>query len=104
MIIFVHYDGIVTSKFMKCLYPNEKILIDGIRKINVDGGRSLLSPSEDNGLKKHLYSHPISESDFTGDQLYIRPLTKGERGKLEEAADMMRAIRGGGVRAFDGKW
>lgn len=105
-VIFVHYDGNITLKFMKCLYPNEKILIHGIKKINVDGGiSSYISPSEDNGLRRYLRNHPISVSNFINEQNYIKPLTKEElRERAAKHAAITRAVRGQGTRSFDGKW
>lgn len=106
VVIFVRYDGKITLKFKKCLYPNEKILVDAIKKINLDCGiSSCFSPSEDHGLKKYLRTHRINKTDFSDEQDYIRPLTKEERRKFNaENRAIMNYFMGSGTRVFDGNW
>lgn len=76
VVIFVHHDGNVTMKWMQCLYPSERNLVAGIRKINTSSGiSSRFSSKDDNALKKHLKSHPIEVEQFIREQKYQAPLT-----------------------------
>lgn len=95
-VIFMHYNDTIIMKDVGCLYRNEKILIDGIQKIDVDGKRnSLIYPKGENALKKHLQSHPLEECDFNTEQKYIETYTK------EELIAMERAYKRAPVKSFE---
>lgn len=95
-VIFIHYDDDVIMKDLACLYINEKILIDGIRKIDVDRKRnSLIYPKGENALKKHLKSHPIDEANFRNEQEYIKTLTDKDYAAIEQV------LREGAFKSFD---
>lgn len=77
IMIFIHYDDTITMKYEKCLCRDEKILINGIKKIDVDGKKiSPFYPKEDKALKNHLKSHPIDETEFKLQQLFIKTLSE----------------------------
>lgn len=66
LIFFVHYDGVLTKE-ENCLMENERGLIEGVRRIKTEqskGVTSLFHSSKDNGLKKYLQAHPISNQMF----------------------------------------
>lgn len=98
VIIFAHYDGTLTMKTRNCLYRNEKILLAGIEKMDPDSQKTIFSSTGEKALRKHLKSNPISETAFDNEQSYMKTYT------TEENIAATRAMRGGGVASFDGKW
>lgn len=72
VVIFVHYDGHIALKTIKCLNSNERTLLNGIGKIK-SGGKiaAIFSPSEEKTLKKYWKKHPINEQEFNFEQEYI---------------------------------
>lgn len=61
---FVHYDGNVRMKTLYCLCENEKIFIDGLKRINVNGKNSMFAFAGDKVLKKHLENNSFREFTF----------------------------------------
>lgn len=99
VIIFVHNDGTVIMKTKNCLYPDEKNLIKGIKKINTSNGISAcFSSRDDKALERHLRAHPIDRNQLSREQRYKRPLTEAElRERAERNRSIERALRGGGL-------
>lgn len=97
VVIYVKYNGQVRMKTIKCLYLNEKIFIEGIKKINPDKRMiPLLSSKADKVFRRHLKSNKFHEGYFKLEVDYAKTYTKAE------LAAMQNAIRGEGVRVFDG--
>lgn len=99
VVTFVHYDGKVRIKTTKCLYLNERILVEGIRKLDPDWKKSLFSSKGDKVLKKHLKYQGFDTSpygSFDSEQDFSKTRTP------QELAAMQNAVLGGGMRAFDG--
>lgn len=71
VVIFVHYEGSVIMKTMKCLLPNERILIGAIMKIEPDKKKSLFSSSGDIVLKRQLKLRAIDAIAFSLEQSYV---------------------------------
>lgn len=72
---FVHYDGYSAIKEGGCLLDNEKILIEGVRKIKTTNNQGFIScfhQANDSPLKKHLKVHPINEAIFEREQTYSK--------------------------------
>lgn len=83
VIIFVHYEGLVTMKTIACLYLNEQKLLAGIDKLGVIDYGNKLSPSslshktsdENEAMKEYLEINPINDSEFSLEQMYSRTYT-----------------------------
>lgn len=72
VVTFVHFDGTVRMKTLNCLLPNEKILIEGVQKIQPDTKRSFFAPAGDKVLQKHLKQDPIDETLFNQEQSFSK--------------------------------
>lgn len=71
-VVFVHYDNSIALKTIGCLGPNERILVLGLKKINPATKKSVLSPTGDKILKRHLKHDPIDEAKFYMEQKFAR--------------------------------
>lgn len=73
VIIFAHYDGTLTMKTINCLFSNEKILMEAIKKIDLNGKKSsIFSSKGEKALRNHLESKPFSERYFNLEQRYAK--------------------------------
>lgn len=94
IIVFVHYDGRVRIKTNKCLSLNEKILISGINKINLEGKKSsCFHFSNDKPLKTYMKSQSFNSAGFDLEQNFSKIYTK------QEIAAADNAVKGVGVRS-----
>lgn len=88
VIVFAHYDGNVRIKTTECLYNNEKILIDGIKKLDPDWKKSVLSSTGDKLLRKHLQHNPMYSSpngSFKYEQNFYKTRTPKELAAMKRA-------------------
>lgn len=92
LVTFVHYDGRVVIKNMQCLYINERILIDGIEKIDPDWKKTIFSSTGDKPLKKHLKRNPIDVTPYGSFKLEQR-FSKTDT--VEEVRSLGRIIAAG---------
>lgn len=72
LITFVHYDGTVRMKTDNCLGPNESILIEGLKKVQIEAKKSFPLSSPEKALKKHLQRSPFDEGSFNLEQEYSK--------------------------------
>lgn len=81
VVVFVHYDGTVRMKYKHCLYLNEKILIEGLQKINPEAKKSFFSKTGERVLRDHLRYHPIDATpygSFDTEQMFLKTYTTAE--------------------------
>lgn len=79
VLIFIHANGNVRMKTVNCLQKNERILLDGLRKVRYNNDKkqkSLFSSSPDEILRKHIKKHPIDECTFYNEQNYMTTYSK----------------------------
>lgn len=99
VVTFVHYDGTVRIKTMKCLFINERILVEGVQQLDPDWKKSLFSSSGDKDLKRYLKHNGFEQTpdgSFKLEQDFVKTRTPEQWAAIEHAA------KGSGMRAFDG--
>lgn len=83
LVFFVHHNGFIALKLKRCLYINERILINGIDKMEKSANSlSLFSP--DNVFKRHLKSKKFNEEKFESEQEYCKTYTKEDFEALDD--------------------
>lgn len=84
VVIFVHHSGHIAMKTGNCLADNERILITGIKKIDLGGKKSTWFKSKgEDALKSYLKSHPINVSQFNTEQVYEKVYTDRELSHMD---------------------
>lgn len=83
VIVFVHYNGLVSLKTTKCLYLNEQILYEAIKKIDTsEKKKSIFSASGEKAMGKYLNSHKINELNFNSEQRYCETYTAMDQRRM----------------------
>lgn len=72
LIIFVHYDGTVRMKTDNFLDPNESILIERLKKVEIEASKSLSLSSPEKALERHLKRSAFDEGSFDLEQNYSK--------------------------------
>lgn len=88
IVTFVHFDGTVRMKTMSCLHLNEKILIEGIKKMDSDRRKPLFASTGEEALRKHLKHNPIDASPhgtFQSEQKYVKTYPESPIGRVFRA-------------------
>lgn len=74
VVIFIHFDGFVSMRTMNCLYPNEKLLVRELKKIN---SRKRMYCCFSRSSEKHSATYPFNEPEFYFEQNMKQHTLKG---------------------------
>lgn len=83
VVIFVHYDGHVTMKTVKCLKANERKLFNAIKKIGTEKCNPSCFSLKDSPMRVYLKVHKLNEEHLYDEQLYLDVWSDEDLEKLQ---------------------